>query len=186
MSELVRPPFEEFPKIPRLNRLCIATEKLDGANVNITIADDFQTLWTASRTKWITLEDDYKGFARWVQEHKEELLRLGPGTHHGEWWGSGLGRGYGLKEKRFSLLNTHRWGAEASRPACCGVVPVLAEGMDIRAVVEDALAILRKEGSRAVPGFMRPEGVVVFHTASGALFKATLENDESPKGQVKE
>lgn len=108
MDEPTPPPFEEFPKIARLNRLCIATEKLDGANVGITIADDFQTIWVNSRTKWITLEDDYKGFARWVHEHKEQLLRLGPGTHRGEWWGSGLGRGYGLKEKRFSLFNTHR------------------------------------------------------------------------------
>lgn len=45
-----------------------------------------------------------------------------------------------------------------------------------------ALDILRREGSIASPGFMRPEGIVVFHTASSALFKATLEDDEKPKG----
>jgi hypothetical protein len=31
---------------------------------------------------------------------------------------------------------------------------------------------------------MRPEGIVVFHTASGALFKKTIEGDEKPKGQA--
>lgn len=40
---------------------------------------------------------------------------------------------------------------------------------------------LRAEGSMAAPGFMRPEGVVVFHGHSGTLFKVTLEKDEVPK-----
>jgi hypothetical protein len=29
---------------------------------------------------------------------------------------------------------------------------------------------------------MKPEGIVVYHTASRSLFKVTLEKDESPKG----
>jgi hypothetical protein len=28
---------------------------------------------------------------------------------------------------------------------------------------------------------MNPEGVVIYHTASGQLFKKTIENDEKPK-----
>lgn len=184
--EIERPPFEPFEKISRLNRLCVATEKIDGANVGITIADDFTTMWVNSRTKWISVDDDYKGFARWVEEHREELLKLGPGRHNGEWWGAGIGRGYGLKEKRFSLFNPVRWGDPAVRPACCGVVPILAQGMDIRAVTEEALTILREKGSQVAPGFMRPEGTVIFHTASSTMFKVTLENDASPKGAVAE
>jgi hypothetical protein len=33
----------------------------------------------------------------------------------------------------------------------------------------------------AVPGFMRPEGVVIFHTASGTLYKKTVKDDHQPK-----
>jgi hypothetical protein len=78
-----------------------------------------------SRSRWITPDDDNFGFAAWVEANRDELLTLGPGRHFGEWWGSGIQRGYGLPkgEKRFSLFNVSRWGE--SRPACCHVVPVL-------------------------------------------------------------
>lgn len=29
---------------------------------------------------------------------------------------------------------------------------------------------------------MKPEGIVIFHTAARQMFKVTIENDESPKG----
>jgi hypothetical protein len=85
-------------------------------------------------------------------------------------------------EKRFSLFNVSKWADPVSRPACCHVVPELARGMDIRSVTEDALAALRSGGSVAAPGFAKPEGVVIFHTAGSYLFKVTLEKDEAPKG----
>jgi len=44
------------------------------------------------------------------------------------------------------------------------------------------LQYLATEGSQAAPGFMKPEGIVVFHEVSGQLFKVTLESDENPKG----
>jgi hypothetical protein len=47
--------------------------------------------------------------------------------------------------------------------------------------VDTALESLRINGSYAVPGFDRPEGVVVYHTASRTLFKKTLEKDQEPK-----
>ncbi len=31
---------------------------------------------------------------------------------------------------------------------------------------------------------MQPEGIIVFHTAAQAMFKATLEKDEEPKGKA--
>ena len=40
---------------------------------------------------------------------------------------------------------------------------------------------LKASGSKAAPGFMKPEGVVVFHTAANMGFKKTLEHDEVPK-----
>jgi hypothetical protein len=48
--------------------------------------------------------------------------------------------------------------------------------------IKDALKSLTENGSRAAPGFMNPEGIVIFHIASRHLFKKTLLNDEKPKG----
>ena len=176
--------FQEFNKIYRLRREWIITEKLDGANVQIYIGDDFKELRTGSRTKWITPEDDYKGFAKWVQAKRDELITgLGPGTHYGEWWGQGIARGYELKEKRFSLFNVARW-TDDKRPSCCHVVPVLSRGLDVSLLAYSAIEKLRSTGSIAAPGFMNPEGIIAFHTPSQYLFKMTLKNDESPKGTL--
>lgn len=174
-------PFVEFPKIARFNREVIVTEKIDGTNAQILVSDDGNEIVAiGSRTKWISTEDDNKGFAGWVQKNKQELLKLGPGSHFGEWWGSNIGRTYGLKEKRFSLFNVSRW--ELDRPACCGVVPVLWRGTMEDLKVNDILAKLKAEGSVAAPGFMNPEGVVIFHVHSGTLFKKTLDKNDAAKG----
>ena len=92
--------FTEFPKIARLSRECTITEKIDGTNGSIYIGENGEFL-IGSRTQWITPERDNHGFARWCMEHKEELFKLGIGHHFGEWWGSGIQRGYGLTEKRW-------------------------------------------------------------------------------------
>jgi hypothetical protein len=70
-------------------------------------------------------------------------------------------------------------------PECCHLVPVLYRGVFDTARVDEALNDLRVNGSRAAPGFAKPEGVVVFHTASNACFKATIEKDEEPKSKGK-
>jgi hypothetical protein len=175
--------FKPFPKIARLNRECVVTEKIDGTNASIFISDDGSEFVAGSRTRWLTVDNDNFGFARWALDNEQELRRLGPGHHFGEWWGSGIQRGYGLPkgEKRFSLFNVSKWSDPAVRPACCHVVPELARGMDIRAATEVALNLLRGGGSVAAPGFDKPEGVVVFHTAASHLYKVTLEKDSEPK-----
>jgi hypothetical protein len=181
--------FVEFPKMARLSREVFITEKLDGTNASITITEDGQFL-TGSRTRWITPEDDNYGFARWAQENRADLMGLGVGTHFGEWWGKGIQRNYSLTERRFSLFNVSRWGDAAVRPACCHVVPVLYQGqLEDRGVlkgVKAALARLQDEGSIAAPGFMKPEGIVVFHTAANLYFKKTLEKDEMSKQQAEQ
>lgn len=182
--------FESFSKIARLSRECVVTEKIDGTNGQIAITDDGR-MYVGSRNQWIlTPEGGYQadpfGFARWALDNKDELIaKLGPGRHFGEWWGSGIQRGYGLQkgEKRFSLFNTSRWSDESVRPSCCSVVPVLYEGMFETAIINQSLYELGKTGSQASPGFMRPEGVVIFHKASNTLFKKTIEKDEEPKSK---
>lgn len=159
-------------------------------------------LYAGSRTRYITPENDNFGFARWVKEHAQELARLGPGRHFGEWWGNGIQRGYGLKggDKRFSLFDTARWAQpeapllqipnadprivqyQEQPPACCRVVPVLYQGVFDTHYIESALAYLRASGSAAVPGYMQPEGVVVYHTRGKVGFKKTIEKDTEHKG----
>lgn len=174
--------FKEFPKIARLNREVIVTEKIDGTNAAVVISEDGGTIGAQSRSRIITVDQDNHGFARWVSENRAELLKLGPGHHFGEWWGSGIQRGYGLTEKRFSLFNVSRWSDPTVRPACCSVVPILATGIAFEPVLA-GLTYLREVGSIAAPGFMRPEGVVAFHTQGNLLFKVTLEKDEEWKGK---
>ena len=173
--------FVEFPKMPRFSREIIITEKIDGTNAQICVSDDGTQLRAGSRSRWIAPGDDNFGFAAWVQANRDELLTLGPGRHFGEWWGSGIQRGYGLQkgEKRFSLFNTSRWGE--SRPSCCHVVPVLYRGIFDQVAIDQALIGLELNGSAAAPGFMKPEGVVIFHTAGNFGFKKTLEKDDQPK-----
>lgn len=172
--------FQTFTKIARLSREIVVTEKIDGTNGLIAIGEDGE-FQVGSRNQWITPEKDNAGFARWAYEHKDELMTLGVGFHYGEWWGQGIQRGYGLKEKRFSLFNTARWSDDSLRPACCHVVPVLYTGMFYTTQIDDALNQLRIYGSKAAPGFMKPEGVVIYHTAGNLYFKKTIEGDESPK-----
>jgi len=216
--------FQEFPKMARLTREVVITEKIDGTNAQIVIgpmpadADVYaiasvaiaadhergQIMLAGSRTKYITPLADNHGFAAWVKEHADELWVLGEGRHFGEWWGSGIQRGYGLPkgEKRFSLFNVARWHAiggepyvsesgdprlapkvSTEAPACCHVVPILYRGLFQTAMADNMLAKLRAEGSHAAPGFMNPEGIVVYHTACGSYFKKTLEKDEQPKSK---
>jgi hypothetical protein len=169
------PLFEGFPSISRLTRSCVITEKLDGTNAQVRVLEDGRVI-AGSRTRWITPGADNFGFAAWVKEHEDELRTgLGVGAHFGEWWGAGIQRRYGMTEKRFSLFNAGRWSSE--RPACCSVVPVLFAGIFTSTVVDECLARLEAGGSLAAPGFMDPEGVVVYVAASKTLFKKTLKGD---------
>lgn len=179
--------FRPFPKIPRLTRGITVTEKIDGTNAAVVldlIADtpnhpcsiatcgDY-ILLAQSRSRFITPDNDNFGFASWVKANAEELTKLGAGLHFGEWWGVGIQRGYGLFERRFSLFNAYLWRDPETRPACCEVVPTLYSGPMDEARVNGALMHLKASGSVAAPGFMNPEGIIVFHQASGQLFKKT-------------
>lgn len=190
--------FKEFPKIARLSREAIVTEKIDGTNACVYIGENGEFL-TGSRTQWITPEKDNYGFSKWAHDNKEMLLRLGPGTHFGEWWGQGIQRKYGLSEKRFSLFNVTRWclANEEPKQIPCNdprivkfqemlpeglfLVPVLYRGIFERIDTDLILDDLARNGSKAAPGFMKPEGIVVFHVVGNVGFKKTIENDDLPK-----
>lgn len=181
------PEFQYMSKIARLSRGCTVTEKLDGTNASIYIGENGEFL-TGSRTKWIQpgKQTDNYGFSQWAHDHREELIQLGPGHHFGEWWGRAIQRNYGLQERRFSLFNTNRWSDSSVRPTCCQVVPVLYEGIFSQNEIEKSLLLLQTGGSMAVPGFMQPEGVIIYHHAARQLFKKTIQHDDQPKGQIEE
>lgn len=146
--------FEPWPKIPRLNRDIIISEKLDGTNAAILIVEHVgdeviaadvlggnlialviepgvrHAVYAQSRNKFITpgKSTDNYGFAGWVQKNAEALVELlGEGRHFGEWWGAGIQCGYGLTggDKRFSLFNAGRWGAPSVREALRLAIPEL-------------------------------------------------------------
>lgn len=187
------PAFTEYPKIARLNREVIVTEKIDGTNAAVVVTED-GLVFAQSRSRIIRPQDDNFGFAGWVQEHAAALAEvLGQGTHFGEWWGSGIQRGYGLPkgERRFSLFNVDRWAEDlgglpvetVERGALkLHVVPVLWRGLFDTVAIRMVMDNLRMHGSVAAPGYMRPEGIVVWHVQGRFGLKATLEKDEQPKG----
>jgi hypothetical protein len=179
--------FEAFNKIPRVEKLnskVTITEKLDGTNAQIAF-DENGKMWVGSRNRWLQPEGegpkgcDNFGFARWCKENEEELRKLGPGRHYGEFYGRGIGpRGYGLEDRRLALFNTRRWGSHnPNTPSCVEVVPVLFEGSttDLQSLARIFMTELRERGSRHVPGYMDPEGLVVYVHALDSLFKGIIE-----------
>lgn len=190
-------PFQTFKKIPRWSRDIVITEKIDGTNGLVFISDDMETVRAGSRNQWIYPGNkDNLGFAYWVEQHRGELLSMGPGYHYGEWWGKGINkRGYPVEDKRWSVFNTGRWSGPAfqSKPdwegkvyqlaSCARLVPILYQGPNSDFAIETSLEDLRRNGSLACPGFMNPEGIVIYHVAGSVYFKKTLIDDEKPKGE---
>lgn len=180
--------FQSFPSIARYSRDVVITEKIDGTNAQIEISDDGITMRMGSRRRWITPEADNHGFAKWACRHRRELFTLGPGRHYGEWWGSGIQRRYGLvnSDRRFSLFNTGRWTKDPDKitetrllaPECCSVVPVLYWGDNEPQVVDVVMEQLARDGSKAAPGFMKPEGLVWYHTRGGFYLKKTFGKED--------
>jgi hypothetical protein len=203
--------FEPWPKIARLNRDIVITEKIDGTNAAILILDEATAektpegayskliaivagtdgrrflVFAQSRTRFITPEQDNYGFAKWVDANAPALVEaLGEGRHFGEWWGRGIQRGYGLDHKRFSLFNTSRWRDVQFEVPGLSTVPVLYWGPQSETAVRQSLAHLELFGSVAAEKLGVPnqpaEGIVIWHTAGRTFSKVTLKGDDAPKG----
>lgn len=224
--------FEAWPKIPRLgNETVQVTEKIDGTNAAViilpyhvdhepliqdgyakvlaTIVDDATaeayTFATQSRKRFIKpgKNTDNAGFAGWAWDNSDKLVTtLGYGKHFGEWYGSGIQHGYGLKEKRFALFNASRWAdlsdldVEERPIPNLEVVPVLYDGPAVEDLdgpsgefrytgmnpVKQCIEFLRREGSRAVKGYMSPEGVIAYYRLARVSYKGFLHNNATAKG----
>lgn len=178
--------FQPFPKIPRLHVSCTITEKIDGSNGQILFEDD-GTMKVGSRNRWLGegLQDNY-GFYAWASANREVLFnQLGPGRHFGEWWGNKIERGYTMHCRYFSLFNVHRWTGKLTLDAeriGLDVAPLLYHGNFSEDVVDKYTEYLRGFGSRAAPGYMNPEGVVVqigaYGRHDGNLFKVIISGEK--------
>lgn len=181
--------FKTWPKIPRLeNEIYHFTEKLDGTNACIVITEDRAFshtpiltpvidnkrygIWAQSRTRLITPEDDNYGFAKWVQKNAELLItNLGSGYHFGEWWGQGIQRTYGLTEKRFSLFNPSKISS-----ICHNCIPFrVVDAQILQEEVEFWSKYLLTNGSLTVPGYMKPEGLVIYAEKAKQYWKVILD-----------
>ena len=187
-NEIEKIKFEGFPKIPRLSKEMVITEKLDGTNgfIQITASGEFLL---GSRNKWLRVEggkvaSDNHGFGEWALKNKEELMKLGTGKHFGEWVGEGINkrRDYNLSDRQFVLFNVGRWNDE-NKPDCCKVVPVLYRGTFCTEKIKEVMSDLKRNGSAFSKGYVDVEGIVIYHEASKQLFKKTYDYDESGKGE---
>lgn len=157
---MINEAFVGMGKIQQIGRLWMSiTQKLHGTNAQIYITKD--RVVAGSRTRYLTPEDDNYGFAKWVLSREGELFDLlGPGRHFGEWCGPGINNGEGLTQKGLYLFNWARW-KDKQLPQNVGVVPVLYTGKFDWNAIEDCMDRLKVTGSQLVPGYMKPEGVVV-------------------------
>lgn len=200
--------FEPFQKIPRLHGNVHVSEKLDGTNACFEYAaiphsglkDAAYLVGACSRNRRLFElvlghdglpigapvwdgKGDNAGFGAWVLANLDGLRRLGYGRHFGEWYGQGIQRTYGLDHKRFALFRAPKHGVPEGCPV--SVVPELdVWGEFDTGRLALLMAELRLSGSHAAPGYMNPEGIVIFHARSGQLFKYTYE--AGPKGQKEE
>lgn len=175
--------FKAFSEIKALGKMQMSiTQKIHGTNAHIMIVPDEVTgelkLQAASRTKFIFpgKNTDNYGFAGWCEENKAELIQLlGIGRHDGEWAGPGINSGEGLSIKTFVMFDHWKWPSERQLPKQCAIVPVLYHGpidlMKVKEVMED----LRVNGSKLVPGFMRPEGCVT--QFAGVRYKEVFDKE---------
>ena len=130
LYESAKMEFNKFPKIKRLHKDVVVTEKIDGTNATIFVSrhkvdgsigdftaealkhyilirdgDEWVMIKAGSRNRWLSKDSDNFGFFDWVESNKKILMNLRPGWHRGEWFGLGIQHGYGLDEKRFALFN---------------------------------------------------------------------------------
>lgn len=182
--------FKSFDKILHIGKLYMSiTQKIHGSNAQIYIQkitdDTFEqetlhkgyNVRAGSRTRWLTPDDDNYGFCKWVRENGEELvMTLGEGRHYGEWAGPGINSGEGLKEKTLCLFNWRRWIGK-DLPERVTTVPMLYKGAISLDAINDAMDRLKEQGSMLVPGYMKPEGVVI--EIDGQLYKNVFDEEQT-------
>lgn len=156
--------FKSWPKTKRYEAdhlICIITEKLDGSNALIVVTEDGQVL-AGSRHQFIDKARDNFGFAAWVEENENELLKLGPGYHYGEWIGEGIQRGYDMTDRKLFLFNPGRYMEQEHMADCVSFVPLVGtcDLRDLDCTIDLIKNSLMTNGSK-IGGFARVEGLII-------------------------
>jgi hypothetical protein len=170
--------FKSFPKIPRYtNELVTITEKIDGTNGLIGIWEDehgIKHIRAGSRNRWLDEKNNNFKFYQFVMDNAVELIeKLGTGYHYGEWYGQGIQRHYGLKERRFALFNIKVWADDQKRPKCCEIVPILYEGPWYDGLIRATQQEL-EWGGTFIQGAnieVPPEGIMILMPSLGKYYK---------------
>lgn len=172
--------FKKFQKIEHIGKLFMTiTQKIHGSNAQILIyeEDGKLELKTGCRTRWITPEADNFGFSSFVHDNKSEFIeKLGLGRHFGEWAGPGINSGEGLKEKTLFLFNTFRYEGKLL-PSRVRIIPELHSGKFSHEVIDNIFNHLKTYGSKAVEGYMSPEGIVI--ELGGQFYKKVFNPEET-------
>lgn len=171
-------PFNTINPIGKLN--FSITQKIHGTNAQVLVfktEDGTLDLLCGSRNRWITPEQDNFDFAKFVYKNKEAFLSLGPGRYDGEWAGPGINNGEGLQERTFILFDHYKFPPQRPLPPQCMVVPVLHKGAFDLNKIDEVMNDLKANGSRLVPGFMQPEGIVV--DINGSRYKKVFKAEET-------
>jgi hypothetical protein len=63
---------------------------------------------------------------------------------------------------------------------------VLYAGVWDTSIFNALLTELKQSGSVVVPGFMNPEGIVIYDTQSGVGYKKTFDYDDTGKGGTRD
>lgn len=209
MAELTFEKWPSIPRWA--NDTVTITEKLDGTNAAVIIlpySPDHELMIQDGYAKCMAYDDetrvemftfavqsrkrfikpgkdtDNAGFAAWAWEWSGVLIEtLGYGKHYGEWWGRGIQRGYDRPGKKFSLFSPWRYDTvDLSKVEDLDLVPTLYKGgAEGYLALDLIIATLEKEGSKAAPGFMRPEGAILQSALTGAKYKAFTWDDGIPK-----
>jgi hypothetical protein len=176
--------FKAFSSISKMGKMQMQiTQKLHGSNAVICIypkEDGTLDLRCGSRTRWLAVHDDNYGFCNFVESNRDAFIaKLGLGYHYGEWVGLGINSGEGLQEKILALFDFWRYRNEEGNldlPERVTVVPLLYKGPIDFSKVAETMEDLKTNGSKLVPGFMRPEGVVI--QLAGVRYKEVFEIEE--------
>jgi hypothetical protein len=192
--------FKAYPKTHRIGtEQYTITEKVDGTNgvvyvhkakpADFRVGKDRSYVKAGSRSRW--LEDDGSkkwdnhGFGEWVMENERALIELPEGFHYGEWYGRGINRNYGLKDRRFMLFDYARYDKLITNNNILGDL-IETETVLADVVTYDYLSIAIKlnsaclsvEGSVHVRGFSDPEGLIIRSKLRPAVYKYIIRKDE--------
>lgn len=160
-------------------------EKLHGTSAQVHVQKQLDGTLKAlagKRTSYVGTTGHF-GFGEFVANNGQALCdSLGEGRHYGEWVGPGVNGQYGLTEKVFVLFN-HRYHLPkklaGKLPNRVDVVPVLYDGPYTPTIIGETMDNLKASGSVFAPGFMKPEGVVLFFPQFNTMQKKVFKPEET-------